>query len=319
MGTSVHVSCPLCGQDRPAALFTATDRLGLSPDVHTLVRCGNCGMAYLDPRPADDELMRCYPAEYWGGRVKGPAEILRGLEERLKENYKLDAVSKAGLTGGRLLDVGCGRGEFIALLKGRGFEVAGLEPGEQAARRGREEFGLDIMHGTLGAISLQTGSFDALTMWHVLEHLPQPLAALTEAARVLRPGGTLILALPDFGGWQAGRFKGGWFGIDAPRHLSHFTRATLTDMLSRAGFTVKAVLPGGARYETAMLVRSALPGLNARKLDALERGSASKYIYKALQLALDIALLPAGWSLSATGRGGTFITVAVNAGTISGR
>jgi len=306
----VHVQCPLCGGDEPRPLFKAADRLRLSDGEHRLVKCGTCGMVYLDPRPSDDELLACYPKEYWGGREKGIRESVRAFEERLKEGYKLRAVAAAGLTGGRLLDVGCGRGEFISLMAARGFDVAGLEPGEEAARRGRAESGLDIMHGTLDTVGLPPGSFDCVTMWHVLEHLPDPLGALGRAGRLLAPGGKLVAALPDFGGWQAGRFREDWFGIDAPRHLSHFTRETLTAMMEKAGFCVERFLSCGARYETTMLVRSMFPALNRKKLDALERGRPSKYIYKAAQLLLDAGLMPAGYVLTASGRGATFIVIA---------
>lgn len=290
-------------------LFSARDRLGLSTEDHPVVKCGSCGMVYMEPRPDDESLMGFYPREYWGGRVDGAGELVRAVEERLKEGYKLRAVGIAGLTGGRVLDIGCGRGEFIALLAARGFDTAGLEPGEEAARRGREA-GLNIMHGGVGSVTIPDANFDAVTMWHVLEHMPQPLAALSEVKNMLRPGGRLIVALPDFGGWQATRYGSGWFGIDAPRHLSHFTRETFTAMAGKAGFRVERFVSCGARYETTILVRSMFPGLNRRKLDALERGLPSRYIYKAAQLLLDLALLPAGAALVASGAGSTFVAVA---------
>jgi SAM-dependent methyltransferase len=232
------------------------------------------------------------------------------VEERLKERYKLRALGKAGLTGGRVLDIGCGRGEFLRLLRERGYEPHGLEPGEEAARRGREEYGLDIVHGTLGDVELQKGYYDAVTMWHVLEHLPDTKAALASARDALKGGGLLFIAAPDFGGAQARAFGARWFGIDAPRHLVHFTRGTLKRMLEAGGFSVSRICSGGARYETAMLVRSVFPGLNAMKLDAFAQGRASRYAYKALQLALDIALLPVGLALSSLGAGSTMIAVA---------
>ncbi len=306
----IHVACPLCGKDDPGELLSAKDRLGLAPGSFTLVRCRGCGLVYLDPRPDEEGLLACYPKEYWGGRDKGVKELLRGVEERLKESYKLRAVAATGLTGGAILDVGCGRGEFLALAAKRGFRAVGIEPGEEAARRGRADYGLDIIHGTLGSVSLPGGGFDAVTMWHVLEHFPDPLGALREARRLLAPGGKLIAALPDFGSLQSGWFMEDWFGIDAPRHLTHFTRDTLAAMLTKSGFVVERFISGGARYETSMLVRSALPGLNRMKLEALERGRPSKYVFKAVQLVLDIVLVPAGLVLAASGRPSTFVAVA---------
>jgi SAM-dependent methyltransferase len=191
-------------------------------------------------------------------------------------------------------------------MRERGFEVEGIEPGAEGARRGREDFGIDITHGTLDGASLPVGRYDAVTMWHVLEHLPEPLSALRAINRALALGGVLVVALPDFGSWQAVRFCERWFGVDAPRHLTHFTRASLGMMLAKAGFSEPAFAPAGARYETAMLVRSLWPGLNYRKLDALEKDLPSKYFYKMGQMALDIGLLPAGAFISASGRGVAF-------------
>ena len=303
-------ACPLCGSDGSNTLFYAVDRLGLAPGSFRLAECAECGLAFLSPRPDESELGGYYPRTYWGGRQSGIKELLRAFEERSKEAYKLKAVRQAGLGPCRIIDIGCGRGEFLALLRGRGFEVFGLEPGLEAARRGRDEYGIGITHGTLGGVRLPESFYGAATLWHVLEHLPDPLSALEEIRAALVPGGRLLVAVPDFGSWQAARFRQDWFGVDAPRHLTHFTRETLRKMLEKAGFRVCMVTEGGPRYETAMLVRSLFPGLNRRKLDALEAGAASKYFYKAAQLLLDMGLLPAGAVLSASGRGCTFTAVA---------
>ena len=303
------VACPLCKSSEGRSLFEATDRLGLAKGSFTVFQCGSCGLAYLNPRPDQSELGGYYPSTYWGGRQKGLREYIRAKEEESKERYKLQALERAGVSSGRVIDIGCGRGEFLAYLQKKGFVVHGLEPGDEAARQGKEEYGLDIIHGTLGSAKLPDSYFDAATLWHVLEHLPDPLAALTEVRGALKPGGRLFIAVPDFGGWQAEFFKEGWFGVDAPRHLTHFTRHTLASMLEEAGFRVRMTIGGGIRYETVILTRSLFPGLNRRKLDALEGGRASKYIYKAAQLVMDIGLLPFGALITATGRGCTFVMV----------
>jgi SAM-dependent methyltransferase len=303
------VACPLCKSREGRSLFEATDRLRLAKGSFTVFQCGSCGLAYLNPRPDQSELGGYYPGTYWGGRQKGLREFIRAKEEESKERYKLQALEKAGVSQGRVIDIGCGRGEFLAFLKKKGFDVQGLEPGDEAARQGKVEYGLDIIHGTLGSVKLPDSYFDAATLWHVLEHLPDPMAALTELHGVLKTGGHLFIAVPDFGGWQAGVFKEDWFGVDAPRHLTHFTRRTLAGMLEKAGFRVRMTIGGGIRYETVILARSLFPGLNRRKLDALEGGRASKYIYKAAQLLLDIGLLPFGALITATGRGCTFVMI----------
>ncbi len=122
-----------------------------------------------------------------------------------------------------------------------GWQVTGLDMAEHVVRTVRDELGCDAVAGTLPHPSLAPASFDVVTMWQSLEHVHQPLAILREALRVLVPGGTAVIAVPNFAGFSARWFGPHWFGLDLPRHLTHFTPTTLTDMLQAAGFRVKSV------------------------------------------------------------------------------
>ena len=137
---------------------------------------------------------------------------------------------------GRVLDVGCGRGLLLKVFRNRGWEVAGTELSDQAASYAREVLHLPVQTGNLEQLNLPANQFDAVVMWHVLEHLPEPRATLAVVNRVLKPGGVFIASVPNFGGWEARFSRDKWFHLDVPRHLTHFTNESLRHLLRDTGF-----------------------------------------------------------------------------------
>jgi SAM-dependent methyltransferase len=206
------------------------------------VGCETCGLAYTLPRPEPEELATYYPADtYVPYQPPPPAATLR---ERL--GARIDAARfSAGIRfgafraltrsrPGRLLDVGCGRGDLAEWFGARGWQVAGVEPAEQAARQAAGR-GIDVHIGTLDDARFAPGSFDAVTFNHALEHVPDPLVTLRQTAELLRPGGLVAISVPNFGAWQRRTFGASWFPLDLPRHLQHFDRNTLPRMAREAG------------------------------------------------------------------------------------
>jgi len=146
------------------------------------------------------------------------------------------AVTRAHPAPGAVLDIGCGRGLMLYGLARRGWRTVGVEMSEAASRHAREVLGLDVRVGDLAGCEFPSASFDVVTLFHVLEHLPDPDAALAEARRVITPDGRLLVEVPNFGSLQSQLTGGKGFHLDAPRHLFHFTRAALLQLLGRAGF-----------------------------------------------------------------------------------
>lgn len=139
------------------------------------------------------------------------------------------------LAPGRLLDVGSGRGDLGVILRRHGWLVTGVEPSPDACVEARAR-GVATVQGTLTTTSGPLGDgFDAIVFQHSLEHVAEPLDDLTVARGLLRPGGLVLISLPNFGSWQARRFGSDWFHLDLPRHRSHFTAAGLETLLRRAG------------------------------------------------------------------------------------
>jgi len=138
----------------------------------------------------------------------------------------------------RLLDFGCGAGHFLAGMQRLGWEAVGIDMSETAVTAVRETIGVAAFVGSLPHDELENATFDLLTMWHALEHVHDPLGILRQAHNLLIPQGRLIVAVPDFAGWPRRWFGSAWYGLDLPRHLTHFTPDTLVQMLDRAGFRV---------------------------------------------------------------------------------
>jgi len=142
---------------------------------------------------------------------------------------------------GRLLDFGCGGGGFLERMRRLGWQVTGVDMSVAAVQRVRTELGLDALAGSLPHAGLVHNAFDLITMWQSLEHVHEPLPVLREARRLLVSGGMLVVSVPNIDSLPFRWFGTAWFGLDLPRHLTHFTPPTLRLMLEKAGFRVQSL------------------------------------------------------------------------------
>jgi 2-polyprenyl-3-methyl-5-hydroxy-6-metoxy-1,4-benzoquinol methylase len=145
-----------------------------------------------------------------------------------------------------MLDVGCGAGDLALTFARHGWRVAGVEPSAAAAARAASA-GIDVHHGTLDDAPWRGPTFDAIVFNHSLEHVPDPLTTLQQAAALLCDGGMLAVAVPNFGCWQRRLFGSRWFQLDLPRHLQHFDARTLAALLERAGLRPVATTTASMR------------------------------------------------------------------------
>jgi len=157
----------------------------------------------------------------------------------------LDAIPWAG--DGELCDFGCGDCAFLRLCRRRGWRVCGVDFNEKVARWARERDGLEVVAGTWPGEALAGRTFDVITAWHVLEHLPDPVGWVRAAAQRLNPGGYLLVCCPDAGSWAFRTFGPDWYGLDVPRHISHFTTGKVVELLAGAGLAVERIRPQARR------------------------------------------------------------------------
>jgi len=266
----------------PAAqtrLFRARDYI--SGDPFDLVLCRECGVAFTQPRPTPDTWSRYYPKDYYG---KAGVSRFRGPIEWVQTQFYTARVGRiqqfnAGRPGG-VLDVGCGRGFLLQEFRRRGWDVLGTEADETAAAHAQQVLQLPVKIGALETLNLPTASFDVVVLWHVLEHLSDPGATLVQVRELLRPGGVLLVGVPNFGSVEARLCRDKWFHLDVPRHLAHFSRDSLKETLERAGLSVCGRGLFAPEYDAFSLVQSLLNrvGLRYNYLYNLLRGRDAKVL-----------------------------------------
>lgn len=229
-----HVVCNLCGADAPVSFLERTDRFTGKQFAYTI--CSRCGLIYLNPRPTPAELAGFYPANYEAyytiDEKMSPVERWRkqrGLD------VQLDWVEKFARPRGRLLDIGCGTGSFLKRAQERGWDGLGVEWVDEAARIARKHYGLDVRTGAVEDGALPAGAREVVTMWDVLEHVPDPARTLRECQRLLAPNGALIFSVPNLASISRYLFGRAWIGWDAPRHFHLFTARVIKQLLEQAG------------------------------------------------------------------------------------
>jgi 2-polyprenyl-3-methyl-5-hydroxy-6-metoxy-1,4-benzoquinol methylase len=139
---------------------------------------------------------------------------------------------------GKLLDVGCGDGEFLNLMRGAGWAVDGIDFDSEAIENAKRKYGLELRHGVLGNFEFAENSFDAITLKHVIEHVPDPIGLLREVRRILKTDGRMTVVTPNSLSFGHSHFKEYWFGLDPPRHLQVFSAKGIASCAERAGFQV---------------------------------------------------------------------------------
>ncbi len=239
-----ETDCLLCGGQRWSLLVEAPDMTtGGTGLWFAVVQCHDCGLCFTNPRPTPETIGQFYPDVYRPhhapkGRKRSRWRLRLPLPWR---QYGKDYPMIPMHGKGRLLDFGCGGGAYMERMHRQGWDVTGMDASEAAIRRVRTEFRLRGLTGTLPHPALRPGSFDVITMWHSLEHVHQPLTVLQEAHRLLAPQGKLVVAVPNIDSSPFRWFGRAWYGLDLPRHLTHFTPWSLHLMLERAGFRVGPV------------------------------------------------------------------------------
>lgn len=256
--------CPSCGETGCDVLFSGPD-FDSGTVRFAVCRCRTCGLVRTGPRPSDEELGRYYSVPYYGtGQAKfsGPAEAITRFFNNLRAKEIRSRLGQGPGEGRRVLDIGCGRGRLLAALRDMGYECHGVERNEFPAGDTTRDITLHI--GDLKDCAFENGSFDAVIIWHALEHFGDPVETVRESARILRKGGLLAIAVPNFGSMQSSLFRRNWFHLDLPRHLYHFTPQTLTGILKHFGFAVVSSTTFSAEQNIFGFVQSALNAMAPR-------------------------------------------------------
>ena len=255
------ISCPLCASENDRPVLSGKDHLHHIPGTFQIVRCNACRHAYLNPRPILADIIKCYPDEY-GPHQPSPAANslepsaasnpavrqpwylrkwvrsipgLRGFYYWLMNDWGFYLPDVAESSEKRALEIGCGTGQFLEKLRSTGWNATGVELAEQPAAIARNR-GFEVHTGRLESAEFSAASFDAVHLYMVLEHVPHPTETLTEIYRLLEPGGWLVFSVPNFACWERFLLRDYSLGIELPRHLQHFSPATIRSLLKETHF-----------------------------------------------------------------------------------
>jgi 2-polyprenyl-3-methyl-5-hydroxy-6-metoxy-1,4-benzoquinol methylase len=290
------VDCLLCGGVDHETVVIAPDHLTRLGGNFRVVRCHNCQLAYTNPRPADRARALFYPSNYAPHQDPASDETPLGIWRRKLERAALrnrfgyppqvadlrtafQSILARGVfrrsrdrqhwipfrAPGRLLDFGCGADDFLPLMRDYGWRVEGLDLFPQVVDALRRKEGIRAHLGTLPHPDVRAGSYDAITMRHSLEHVPDPKTVLKAASEALRTGGIVVVGVPNFASWSFQHFKQNWTGLALPRHLTHFTPSTLCRMVEATGFRVLSIeqigRDGRIRKSARIAIKAGQPSL----------------------------------------------------------
>jgi SAM-dependent methyltransferase len=285
------IRCPLCDAADEAPFLEAP----AEPEetLYRLVRCRRCRMVYMNPRPDAASIGQFYPDDYeayreprrdssgWWGRTRrrlqqlvlsrryGYPPALKGWRQRLLAwlaspwfGPGRDSQTALPWVGaGRMLDYGCGAGHYAARMQQRGWSATGMDFSPRAAEQARQLYGLPVVVGTLPHPAVGPASYDLITMGAVLEHVHWPRPLIAVAAEALRPGGLLVVTVPNLDSWGFRRFGADWWPLELPRHLLHFTPATLRRLMEMHGLEVQELrLQARGSWMRRSFDRAARPG-----------------------------------------------------------
>jgi 2-polyprenyl-3-methyl-5-hydroxy-6-metoxy-1,4-benzoquinol methylase len=239
--------CPACGGGSARFVHRSRDWL-VSRAAFAILECDACGLRRTDPAPPEDEIGRYYDAEDYVGVTGSRAGALNRVYHVVRWGTvrwrARIAAAAAGVRRGRVIDVGCGTGEFVAQMAKRGWTAYGVEP-HPGARRLATTCVQRFPHATVLDVpafrALTAERFDVATLWQVIEHVHDPSDVVARLGRLLAPNGALVIACPNWRSFDAGYYGADWYGYDPPRHLWHFRPEAMRRLLAGRGFQVDAM------------------------------------------------------------------------------
>ncbi|HNW91089.1 MAG TPA: class I SAM-dependent methyltransferase [Bacteroidales bacterium] len=228
--------CTYCGSEKSNWFCNTDDIFGNSYGIRC---CNDCKAYFLSPFPSEEMLKEAYDKTYYGTSKN---KFIFPFVERSADYFRkrrAGNIMKLLPEHARILDIGCGNGDFLRYVSLCGdHELYGIERDEEAAKRAKTKTNIHLQTTPLQENDYGENFFDAVTLFHVFEHLAEPRKTLEIISKILKPGGILIISFPNIGSFQAGLFKGKWFHMDPPRHLLFFKPEDFTRILKNLKFTL---------------------------------------------------------------------------------
>ena len=251
-GNITYTTCPSCNSSEISKVLSAKDYT-VSSEQFEVWHCANCEVRFTQHIPVEEEVGAYYQSEEYishSNTSKGLVNRLYQTVRNITLKQKRDWVQKvSGRSSGKILDIGCGTGEFLSTMKETGWTTLGLEPDEGARTQAQKNYGLEVQEQD-HLFNLPQASYDVISMWHVLEHVHRLHPYLDQIQEVLQPEGRLIIAVPNYQSKDADIYQEYWAAYDVPRHLYHFSPKGMKMLLESHGFELveKKLMPFDSFY-----------------------------------------------------------------------
>lgn len=239
----ILTKCPICNSS-DFKLFLICKDYTVSRETFNIVQCNSCGFKFTNPRPEAKELGKYYKSEEYVSHSNTSRGFINSTYQAVRKYTlfkKLQLISRYFKTG-TILDIGCGTGEFLNTCKNAKWSTLGIEPDNDVRAMAIKNYSLDVREEE-DLKNLASASFDIITMWHVLEHVPELNECVEELKRLIKPKGVIIIAVPNSNSYDARIYKENWAAYDVPRHLYHFAPRDIETLFTKHEMKVFRILP----------------------------------------------------------------------------
>jgi 2-polyprenyl-3-methyl-5-hydroxy-6-metoxy-1,4-benzoquinol methylase len=240
-----YTNCPVCSSGNFVTALTAKDHT-VSQKMFVVCHCNDCTARFTQDVPEQSEIGVYYQSDNYishSDTKKGFINSLyHAVRKRTLNKKKQLVVDHVGMTKGEILDIGCGTGAFLNTMKTAGWGITGLEPDDMARKKAGELYGIDPQSPEK-LFELRRGSYHAITMWHVLEHVHELHAYIKQLANLITPQGKIFIAVPNYTSKDAEIYGQDWAAYDVPRHLYHFSPASMEQLLKAYNLKLITIKP----------------------------------------------------------------------------
>ena len=236
--------CPICSGKSHKKHVTGKDH-NVSEKIFTVTECLNCGFRFTNPRPKEKYIYKYYQSKNYISHSSTKKGLINKVYHLVRsyQFYKKKEViqSSSKIKKGKILDIGCGTGDFLKYMDSSGWETDGVETDKGAKIIAEKKLGKKIKE-KLDLIS-DEDKYDVISMWHVLEHIYNVEDYLKRVNKLLKKGGVLIVGVPNCASYDAKKYKGNWVAYDLPIHLSHFRKNNIKELAKKSSFKLKDIKP----------------------------------------------------------------------------
>jgi SAM-dependent methyltransferase len=237
--------CPVCKSDQTHFVLKVKDH-SVSNEFFDVLECGQCSLRFTKHPPSEEYIGPYYQSEDYISHSNTRKGLINSLYHFVRNrtlSTKYHLIEKAtGIQSGHHLDIGAGTGAFVQYMNLHNWKSVGIEPDEKAREKALEYHKTDLLPAQAFE-SLPPEHFDAISLWHVLEHVHDLYPYLHQISNLLKPAGLVFIAVPNYTSYDAVKYKADWAAYDVPRHLYHFSPASMRWLLKDAGFLLKRMVP----------------------------------------------------------------------------